>query len=108
MIKQNANCKTIDGINIFTDEGFELLKDYDPCGLDSLYRIEQDHFWFSARNHAIADVFNRYISKDSEIIEIGAGTGAVARFLISKNYDIAVADIHLRGLKYAQTNEHLV
>lgn len=103
MIKKDVSFKTIDGIDIFVDEDFDLLEDYDPSGLDALYQIEQDHFWFAARNNAIADVFKRYIPMDGEIIEIGAGNGAVARDLISNNYDRAVADIHLRGLKYAQT-----
>ena len=103
MIKEIAKFQTIDGINIFVEEDFEVLEDYDPGGLDALYQIEQDHFWFKARNHAIADVFERYIPQDAEIIEIGAGTGAVSRHLIENNYEVAVADIHLRGLKYAQT-----
>jgi 2-polyprenyl-3-methyl-5-hydroxy-6-metoxy-1,4-benzoquinol methylase len=103
MIKVGVTPKTVGGINIFCEEDFDSMEDYDPSGLDALYQIEQKHFWFKGRNHVIADVFQRHIPRDSEIVEIGAGTGAVSRHLIENNYDIAVADIHLRGLKDAQS-----
>ena len=45
----------------------------------------------------------KYIDKSASIIEIGAGTGNVARFFIQEGYtNVSVGEMHLNGLKYAK------
>jgi len=95
--------KDIDGIKIFHTDVDENYSDYNASGLDSLYAQEEKHFWFIARKEFILQSIKKYILSDKKIIEIGAGTGNVSRYL-GKNgfHNIAVGEIHLNGLKYAK------
>lgn len=75
-----------------------------PIGLDNCYKIEQEHFWYKYRRKIILQYFNKYIPKDKEILEIGAGTGNISRQLMSDGYNkISIGEIHENGLKYAMT-----
>ena len=97
------DCKEIDGIKIF-DEANENHSDYNAKGLDNLYAQEEKHFWFIARKEFILQNFKRYINKNEKIIEIGAGTGNISRFLKQNGYDnISVGEMHINGLKYAKS-----
>ena len=68
-----------EGTILFAPERTGSPEFYDPRGLDALYRFEQNHFWFRRRRAYIVRLFERYIAKDARVIEIGAGTGSVAR-----------------------------
>lgn len=75
-----------------------------PIGLDNCYKIEQEHFWYKYRRKIILYYFNKYISKNKEILEIGAGTGNISRQLMKDGYNnISVGEIHENGLRYAMT-----
>jgi len=92
------------GILVFNPEIKEHEEDFDAGYLDYLYKYEKKHFWFAHRNKIIARVFGRYVNKNSHIIEIGAGTGAVARSLLTAGYkNMAVGEMHINGLEYART-----
>lgn len=94
----------IDGIKIFHKDIASSHKDYNSKGLDNLYSQEEKHFWFLARKEFILQNFERYISQDDKVIEIGAGTGNVARYLKQNNYkNVSVGEMHLNGLKYAKS-----
>ena len=94
----------LDEIKIFHGNVDENHSDYNVKGLDKLFLQEEKHFWFLARKELILQNFNRYISKNDKIIEIGAGTGNVARHLKQNGYeDISVGEMHLNGLKYAKS-----
>lgn len=96
--------KEIDGIKIFHDDIDENHSDYNSNGLDNLYKAEEKHFWFMARKEYILQNFNKYIQQKSKVIEIGAGTGNVSRYLNLNGYeDISVGEMHLNGLKYAKS-----
>ena len=96
--------KELDGIKIFHENIDENHSDYNSQGLDNLYDAEERHFWFTARKEFILQNFNKYIKKRSNIIEIGAGTGNVARYINLNGYkDVAVGEMHLNGLKYAKS-----
>jgi len=93
--------KKVDG-SIYFEPSFEKSPDYDAAGLEILYKAEQNHFWFSNRINVIRSVFKKYIPKDKYIIEIGAGTGSVARALIKEGYRVATGELYPQGLHYAK------
>ena len=71
--------------------------------MDIFYAAEEKHFWFIARKQRIIDVFKKYVQKDEAVLEIGAGTGNVSRALQQADYDVSVGEMHLNGLRYAQS-----
>lgn len=76
--------------------------DYDPVRLDRLRRVEATHPWFVYRRDLIRRLFRRYVRTDAHVLDIGAGTGATAAALRQDGFeDLAVADIHVQGLRYA-------
>lgn len=96
--------EVIDGIVVFHNDIVADHADYNSAGLDSLYDAEERHFWFLARKAFIASQMKHAIKPSSKIIEIGAGTGNVSRFLRRKGYsNISVGEMHLNGLRYAKS-----
>lgn len=96
--------KEVDGIKIFHENMNESHEDYHAKGLDNLYMQEEKHFWFIARKEFILQNAVKYIKSKDKIIEIGAGTGNVARYLEKNGYEnISVGEMHINGLKYAQS-----
>lgn len=92
-----------DNIKIFDRDIIENHADYNAKGLDNLYSQEEKHFWFIARKEFIFQNIKQFISVNEKIIEIGAGTGNVSRYLHNNNYkNISVGEMHLSGLKYAK------
>jgi len=78
--------------------------DYNAKGLDSLYNAEEKHFWFISRKEFIFQSIEKHVKKTDNIIEIGAGTGNVSRYLNKQGYtSISVGEMHLKGLKYAKS-----
>lgn len=93
----------LDGIKIFHNAP-ENHQDYNAKGLDHLFSQEEDHFWFIARKEFILARMLKHVDTKNSIIEIGAGTGNVARYLQHNGYnDFAVGEMHFSGLKYAQS-----
>lgn len=96
--------KEVDGIKIFHENMNESHEDYNAKGLDNLYAQEENHFWFISRKEFIFQNTVKYIKFEEKSIEIGAGTGNVARYLQKNGYEnICVGEMHLNGLKYAQS-----
>ena len=93
----------IDGTIHFLGNVLESYENYNKKGLDKLYEFENKHFWFKNRRNVIVKVFEEYVKKSDELIEIGAGTGSVARSLLKKGYKVSVGEIHASGLKYAKS-----
>jgi len=92
-----------DGIKVFHKNASMEHKDYNAQGLDNLYKAEEQHFWFIARKEFIYQQMKYNINLTSKIIEIGAGTGNVSRYLIKNGYkNVSVGEMHLNGLKYAK------
>ncbi len=96
--------KELDGIKYFHENVNEDHDDYNSKGLDNLYAQEEKHFWFIARKEFILQNALKYVKADEKILEVGAGTGNVSRFLQSNGYsNISVGEMHLNGLKYAKS-----
>jgi len=92
------------GIKIFRNDMKLGHADYNAQGLDNLYLAEEKHFWFLSRKEFIYQQLNSLHLNHSKIIEIGAGTGNVSRYLMSNGFsNIAVGEMHFNGLKYAQS-----
>mgnify|MGYP000370761141 CR=1 FL=1 len=92
-----------DGITRYINNVKKNHDDYHAEGLDNLYKVESNHFWFKCRRKKIVNFFKKYISTHQKIIEIGAGTGSVSRALVNEGYKPAVGELHLSGLYYAKT-----
>ena len=92
-----------DNIKIFDRDTKGNHADYNAKGLDCLYAQEEKHFWFIARKEYIFQTIRQFIPMGEKIIEIGAGTGNVSRYLQNNGYkNISVGEMHLSGLKYAK------
>lgn len=92
----------ISNIKVFHSDIDENYEDYNEKHLSSLYAEEEKHFWFLARKNFILEKMKKYVGTKSKIIELGAGTGNVSRFLIENGYlKLSVGEIHLNGLRYA-------
>jgi 2-polyprenyl-3-methyl-5-hydroxy-6-metoxy-1,4-benzoquinol methylase len=72
--------------------------------IDKIANAENKHFWFKSRRNLILQVFNKFISKEDKIIEIGAGTGSIAKMLSSNGYNLSIGEIHPNGIAYALKN----
>jgi SAM-dependent methyltransferase len=72
--------------------------------IDKIANAENKHFWFKSRRNLILQVFNKFISKKDKIIEIGAGTGSIAKMLSSNSYNLTIGELHPNGIEYALRN----
>lgn len=92
------------GIKVFHECVDEDHADYNSQSLDVLYKEEERHFWFISRKEFIFQQMKNIVSSSSKVIEIGAGTGNVSRYLKSMGYtEVAVGEIHFKGLRYAKS-----
>src|SRR4029079_3365018 len=67
-----------------------------------LKRVEDFHPFFVYRRNLIRQLFRQYVPPAAHVLDVGAGTGATAAALRRDGYlDLAVADLHLKGLHYA-------
>ena len=55
---------------------------YDPRDLEILATLEERHFWFRSRRRIIVDGLRRWFPDARSYLEIGSGTGFVARGII--------------------------
>lgn len=76
------------------------------CIYDDVISAEDTHFWMKVRRNFIKSVFDKYVSHIDSVIEIGAGTGSVANYLINNGHkNIVAGDVNLKGLLYAKKHE---
>jgi len=76
--------------------------DFNDCIIDEMQKAElSNHFWFKARIALIMDVFNEFVKSNASILDVGSGTGLIAKSMQSSGYDVSVADIHEKALQKA-------
>jgi SAM-dependent methyltransferase len=80
------------------NEGFELTS------FEELRRIEDGHFWFTARNRMIRWLVQRFAPKAQRALEIGCGTGYVLFALRDTlpGARLSASELHSAGLRYAR------
>ena len=82
-------------------------RSYDPKFFGHLFAVEDRHFWFRARNRAIAAVVRRIearLKSGYRILEVGCGTGNVLRVLeqhCTRGVLVGM-DLFAEGLRYAR------
>jgi len=83
--------------------------DYNESGLAGLNEHSQ-HFWFLYRNEIIEE-YVAYImntlsknKKDTLILELGAGSGNICRYLHEKGYHVCASDVYPSALKYFEAD----
>jgi len=88
------------GIVFFHPEEKNSNSGMEGCILDDVAEYEEKHFWMSARRSYLGAIFKKFVKPEESILEIGAGTGYVAKYLISQGYrDYSIGDINERGLE---------
>jgi len=104
----NIKYPIIDNVPYF--KNYVDAKEYDlaeyTVEIDKIANAEKEHFWFKSRRNLILQIFNKFISKKDKVIEIGAGTGSIARMLSDNGYDISIGEIHPNGIQYALKNNN--
>ena len=82
----------------------DTIDGFDPKSFDELSRLEDEHFWFVARNELILGLMNKYFPDARRFMEIGCGTGFVLRAIAqSRKWDrIVGSELHPAGLEYAK------
>ncbi len=83
------------------------LGGYDPTFFEQLARIEDQHFWFRARNQLIFQLTRRIVSDlppGYSVLEVGCGTGNVLRVLrkACPQGIVVGLELWLDGLRHAQ------
>lgn len=91
-----------DHVFVFDSHLDSQFSSYAAHHLDHLMEAEKSHFWFTSRCEIICRTFQQHIDKTARILEIGGGTGFIAKNLTNLGYRVEMADIHSNGLRYAQ------
>lgn len=76
---------------------------FNPEHFPRLAKLEEDHFWFRARNELIVQVLRKYFPDAQNMLEIGCGTGYVLRGITRALPDLQASgsEIFLEGLGFA-------
>ena len=82
-------------------------RSYDPEFFGHLFAVEDRHFWFRARNRAIATVIRQIeprLKSGYKVLEMGCGTGNVLRVLEQHcaRGTVVGMDLFAEGLRYAR------
>jgi SAM-dependent methyltransferase len=80
-------------------------RDYSPDFFEKMFALEENNFWFNARNRILRGLFEKFIGRNNpaKILEIGVGTGYVLKELSSiKNFELRGAELHISGLRFAR------
>lgn len=98
------NYTVIDGFKCY-DPDLAYQNDGFPSDhFNRLAELEENSFWFKARNLILIHLFKRYVGEgqDKKVMEIGSGNGFVLKGLSKLNYSLTGTEIYLDGLKNIQ------
>jgi SAM-dependent methyltransferase len=96
----------IDGFRCYAPALALGSEDYPVDLYDRLCRLEENHFWFRARNRIILRAFRRHVARQTRprVLEIGCGTGYVLQGLAVENrYELTGLEAHIAGLRHARS-----
>src|SRR5256885_5971524 len=76
----------------------------DPANFEVLSRVEDEHFWFVARNDLIVGLIGKYFPEARSFLEVGCGNGAVLRAIAASRQwqRLAGSELHPSGLSHAR------
>jgi len=77
---------------------------FNASNFDSLFQMEQRHFWHAGRREILLDTLKRNISSlpTSIMLEIGCGNGSVLAYLHKNGITVEGCDLFLEGLQYCR------
>ncbi len=76
---------------------------YDPLLFTRLADLEDESFWFRARNRLIVELVSQRAAPGSSFLEVGCGTGYVLQALASDcGLSVTGAELFSDGLEYAR------
>jgi SAM-dependent methyltransferase len=92
------------GISMFAPELADTVTGFDPADFQFLAKVEDEHFWFVARNQLIVGLINKFFPDARRFLEIGCGNGAVLKAVsLSRRWERVVgSELHTAGLVYAR------
>jgi 2-polyprenyl-3-methyl-5-hydroxy-6-metoxy-1,4-benzoquinol methylase len=93
-----------DGLLSFAPEAAAGGNGFDPAAFRLLAEIEDESFWFRARNRMILWALERYFPEAGALLEVGCGTGYVLAAISAANPQMRVAgaDLYAEGLALAR------
>lgn len=82
-------------------------KNYDPRFFEEIARVEECHFWFTARNNIICKALTPIISAlpaGCRVLEVGCGTGALLSKLnqLCRNAEVVGMDLYSEAATLAE------
>lgn len=85
----------------------DKYESYDPSYFRKLFKIEDEHFWFCARNTVISKLVEQIqanLASGYRVLEVGCGTGNVLRVLerTCRNGSVIGMDLFSEGLVFAR------
>lgn len=98
-----ASVAIMDGIPCYAPELAHESPGFNPRHFAQLAQVEEDNFWFRARNELIVHVLRKYFAHAGNMLEIGCGTGYVLHGITRARPELRTSgsEIFLEGLSFA-------
>jgi SAM-dependent methyltransferase len=92
------------GIPMFAPELADTVSGMDPAGFEFLAKVEDEHFWFVARNELIVGLADKFFPGARQFLEVGCGNGTVLQAVASSRHwqRLAGSELHPAGLSHAR------
>jgi len=89
---------------MFAPDLADTISGMDPAGFERLSKVEDEHFWFVARNELIVGLASKFFPGARCYLEVGCGNGAVLRAIaVSRHWErLAGSELHPTGLSHAR------
>src|SRR5438105_4384482 len=77
---------------------------FDPTQFEALAEIEDESFWFKARNRIVLWALATWCADAKNLLEVGCGTGHVLHTIAKAlpAVELHAVDLHVEGLTYAR------